>query len=270
MAKPMTAAQSIAMLKKWHIPYIEHGSWETHNRGSRGNGFSDINGLIVHHTGSSGLDQWESLYDGTAALPGPLCHWGLDQKGTIHNIGWGRCNHAGGGDPAVLKHVINEDYTGVLHTKYGEGDPGATDGNGHFYGVEIWYDGSHEMSDEQYFTLMRLSAAICDFHKWSEKSVIAHGEWNNQKWDPGVSKDHMMNMSVVREDIAETIKLGPAMTSKPVVYKDVWEFDGAEPPTGHATPDNPTWAAINIARMSAEYAEKAFKNTEEILKILKG
>jgi LysM repeat protein len=70
------------------------------------------------------------------------------------------------------------------------------------------------MTDAQYAALRKLAAAICDFHDWSEKSVIGHGEWGSPgKWDPGISPGKMMNMAEVREDIKETLK--PKAPAKP-------------------------------------------------------
>ncbi|MGS2592286.1 peptidoglycan recognition protein family protein [Streptomyces hebeiensis] len=188
----------------------------------------------------------------------------------LHTIGWGRTNHAGGGDPNVLQHVISENYSGLLKPKYGNSD--GVDGNARFYGVEIWYSGSHSMTDEQYYTLTRLGAAVCNYHSWSSLSVIGHGEWSNDKWDPGISKNKMANMSLVRSDISEAIKRGPnpvTVPKKSQTYKDVWESDFAQPPTGRETKDNPTWTPINVIRATAEDARKALANTEEILRILK-
>ncbi|WP_346347244.1 peptidoglycan-binding protein [Streptomyces sp. YIM 121038] len=171
-----------------------------------------MNGFMVHHTGSDADDQRAMLYEGISGLPGPLCHFGLDQDGTVHLIGWGRANHAGSGDPDVLRAVQNEDY--------GKNPPAdnesSVDGNARFYGVEIWYSGSHRMSDAQYRTLLKLAAAVCDFHGWSEKSVIGHGEWGSPgKWDPGYKPGHMMDMAAVRADVKAALKPGGKPPTKP-------------------------------------------------------
>jgi len=209
----MTPSQIVAQLKKWGIKYAEYKSWETHNRNHMGK-WGPVNGFMVHHTGSDSKDQRELLYSGISGLPGPLCHFGLAQDGTVHLVGWGRANHAGSGDPDVLSAVINESY--------GANPPvdnqSSVDGNARFYGVEIWYSGSHAMTSAQYATLRKLAAAICDFHGWSEKSVIGHGEWGSPgKWDPGISSGKMMNMAEVRADIKAT--LGGSKTPDPVPSK---------------------------------------------------
>lgn len=258
MATPMTASQIVAQLKKWDIKYVEVKTWETHNREGHG-AWGPVNGFIWHHTGADVSNAAEYagsvLYNGLSTLPGPLCHFGLAPNGVVYLVGWGRANHAGGGDPVSLNHVINEDYTGQLRPT--KGNSNGVDGNSHFYGVEIMYSGSHKMTDAQYATARKLSAAICDFHDWSELSCIAHGEWSSDKWDPGYASGKIMDMVAVRKDIKATIRAGanptPPPTGDPVSdktagYKEVWDLDAATPPAGHATEANPTWAPMSILR----------------------
>lgn len=279
MATPMTASQIVGQLKKWGIKYVECSvggeSWKTHNREGHG-AWGGMNGFIWHHTGadvSNAKSYAEgTLWSGISGLPGPLCHFGLAPDGTVYLVGWGRANHAGGGDPVVLDHVINEDYTGQLHPT--KGNSNGVDGNAHFYGVEIMYSGSHKMTDAQYKTALKLSAAICDFHDWSEKSCIAHGEWSSDKWDPGYASGKIMDMVAVRKDIAATIKAGAKPTTTPppppptnpeptvdkpdvkdATYKSVWDLDAATPPAGHATTENPTWAPMSLLKGIYEKVE---------------
>ncbi|MEU6704715.1 peptidoglycan-binding protein [Streptomyces wuyuanensis] len=194
----MTPAQIVAQLKKFDIPFAEYKDWEKHNRNHKGP-WGPVHGLMVHHTGSDSKDQRELLYKGVNGLPGPLSQFGLGQDGTVHLIGWGRANHAGLGDDDVL-HAVKEELT------LPEDNESNTDGNRHFYGVEIWYSGAHAMTDAQYATLRKLAAAICDFHDWTEKSVIGHGEWGSPgKWDPGHKPGQMMDMDDVRADIKATL-----------------------------------------------------------------
>ncbi|MFM9649961.1 N-acetylmuramoyl-L-alanine amidase [Streptomyces galilaeus] len=199
----MTPAQLLAQLRKWGLRYVEYGNWKTHNRDDEtGKPFGPVHGFMVHHTGSDSKDQRAVLRDGIEGLPGPLCHFGLAQDGTVYLIGWGRTNHAGSGDPDVLAAVKAENY--------GDNPPldnqSIVDGNDCFYGVEIWYSGSHEMTDAQYAALRKLAAAVLDFHEWSEKSVIGHGEWGSPgKWDPGYASGRMMAMADVRADIRSTL-----------------------------------------------------------------
>lgn len=269
MANPMTAAQVLAALKKWGVPVREMSEWKTHNRNQKG-AWGPLNGFVWHHTGSDGTAQSQFLYDGSTVLPGPLCHIGLDQNGTAWLIGWGRTNHAGGGDPVVLSHVVNEDYTGVL--KPTKGNSNGVDGNAHFYGMEIWYSGSHGMTHAQYSAALKVSAAILDFHKWTSKSVIGHGEWSNDKWDPGYSSGKMMDMSAVRNDIAATLKAGPGaketdtVAVKSTTYKQVWETDAATPPAGHETDKNKTWAPMSLLKYTCEQIDVLNKKIDALSK----
>jgi hypothetical protein len=209
----MTPVQLLTQLKKWGIKYEEYKDWKTHNRNHKG-AWGPVHGFMVHHTGSDSKDQRELLYKGTADLPGPLCHFGLAQDGTVHLVGWGRANHAGLGDDDVLDAVIDERPAPV-------DDESNTDGNARFYGVEIWYSGGHAMTDAQYKTLRLLAAAVCDFHGWSPESVIGHGEWGSPgKWDPGISPGKMMDMDKVRKDIRTTLGSKPAQApTKPPAPK---------------------------------------------------
>ncbi|MFD7995526.1 peptidoglycan recognition protein family protein [Streptomyces mexicanus] len=238
MATPMTATQVVAQLKKWGLKYVEIPGWATHNRAGHG-AWGPVNGFIWHHTGadvSNGKSYAAgTLYNGLASLPGPLCHFSIGTDGTVYLVGWGRANHAGGGDPAVLQHVIDEDYSGQLHPT--KGNSNGVDGNARFYGVEIQYSGSHKMTDAQYAAARRLSAAILDFHGWSEKSVIAHGEWSSDKWDPGYAPNRIMAMPGVRADVKATLAAGPGGT--PSVPQeddmdpiDVWAYKGKKNPAG--------------------------------------
>lgn len=223
MATPMTDDQIVAMLKKWGVKYNEIGGWRTHNRNSKG-AWGPVNGFIWHHTGADVTAAnarsyaASTLYNGLAELPGPLCQFSIGVDGTVYLVGWGRANHAGGGDPAVLQHVIDEDYTGQL--KPTKGNSNGVDGNARFYGVEIQYSGSHAMTDAQYKAALRLSAAICAWHGWSEKSVIAHGEWSSDKWDPGYAPSKIMNMVGVRDDVAHTLTAGTTPEEDDVALTD--------------------------------------------------
>ena len=268
MATPMTAVQVVAQLKKWGIRYVEIPGWATHNRNSKG-AWGPVNGFIWHHTGAAvsaaNAKSYaaSTLYNGLADLPGPLCQFSIGADGTVYLVGWGRANHAGGGDPAVLQHVVNEDYSGQLKPTRGNAD--GVDGNAHFYGVEIQYSGSKPMADVQYKTALRLSATLLDFHDWTERSVIAHGEWSNDKWDPGYAPSKIMAMPGVRADVKATLTAGPdqeddvaltdadkkwiADTVKAQSFAGVWKTDGIGAPADAVdVKTNPTWQAQSMLR----------------------
>jgi hypothetical protein len=273
MATPMTATQVVAQLKKWGLKYVEVPGWATHNREGHG-AWGPVNGFIWHHTGADVANAKayaaSTLYNGITGLPGPLCHFSIGLDGTVYLVGWGRANHAGGGDPAVLQHVIAEDYTGQLHPT--RGNSNGVDGNAHFYGVEIQYSGNHAMADAQYKAALRLSAAILDFHSrpdrgaWGEDalSVIAHGEWSSDKWDPGYAPSKIMAMPSVRADVKTTLTAGPtqedpmAGITKQDIHNAVWRIDDVPAGSTEKNPDNKTWVPETFLRGT-------FENTVKLL-----
>jgi hypothetical protein len=269
----MTASQAVAQLKKWRIKYVEIPGWATHNRNSKG-AWGGVNGFIWHHTGADvDVDDAKgyasgTLYRGLADLPGPLCHFSIGKDGTVYLVGWGRANHAGGGDPAVLNHVINEDYSSQLHPTKGNRD--GVDGNAHFYGVEIQYSGSHAMAPAQYAAALKLSAAILDFHDWSERSVIAHGEWSSDKWDPGYAPGKIMAMPAVRADVKATLAAGPNQEDDDMQLSDQIPLGDWVPQTW---PDDKGLADKKLAVATAlgsgyAHARRASENTTKILTTL--
>jgi LysM repeat protein len=226
MSDPITAAKLISQLKRWGVVVVQHDGpgftdtgdgWKTHNRGNRGKGFAP-RGLMWHHVGSD-VQSTAVLWNGRPGLPGPLSQAATDAQGRVHLIGHGRANHAGGGDPAVLKKVTSEKYSGILVPEYGEGDDGAEDGNAYFYGNEFIYSGSHGMTPAQYQAGLRWSCALLEHHKWNEKSTIGHGEWSEDKWDPGYKSGKMMDMEKVRLDIHRLLEKGP-QTYREYTVKD--------------------------------------------------
>jgi hypothetical protein len=229
-----------------------------------------------HHTGSNGSvsDQLNLLIKGYSALPGPLCNFGIDPNGVCHLIGWGRANHAGLGDDDVLRALIAED------DKFPVDNEANTDGNSRLYGAEFMYSGSRHMSDAQYKTGILLSCAIMDFHEWNENSIIAHGQWQPGKWDPGYRSGDMMNMEAVQADIAARFKKGPSPVTPPPVaddskpapksqtYKDTWNTDAMRKPGTHPSTDNPYWNPESILRYAAEQAAEANRKANIIMKHL--
>lgn len=202
----MTPSRFLELCTEWNVKFIPiKSTWTKNNRNHKGP-FGDMNGVMIHHTGTDMAvsDQCSLLYNGYSALPGPLCHSGIDPAGILRLAGWGRANHAGLGDPNVFAKVKGENYSGILKPKVAE-----VDGNAHFYGFEIMYSGSHEMSDAQRITAVRVAALICREHDWKAESVIGHGEWQPGKWDPGVSKGKMADMARFRDEVRQAIQEGP-------------------------------------------------------------
>ncbi|MEV8600434.1 N-acetylmuramoyl-L-alanine amidase [Streptomyces griseoviridis] len=179
MATPLTAEAFIAALRAEGLDVVEVGAWRTHNRNHKGP-WGPVNGVMIHHTVTKGSAYTVALCrDGHSALPGPLCHGVITKDGRVHLVGYGRANHAGSGDGAVLQAVVAE--------KALPADKQAnTDGNPHFYGFECENlgDGKDPWPEAQLEAIEKVVAAICRAHGWTERSVIGHLEWQPGKVDP--------------------------------------------------------------------------------------
>lgn len=209
MADPMTAAQFIAALRAEGCKVVEVRNWRTHNRNSKGE-WGPLNGVMIHHTVTSGTDASVRIcYDGYASLPGPLCHGVIDKQGVVHLVGWGRANHAGGGDPKVLSQVIDESY-GTAPSKPTKGNLDGVDGNARFVGFECINlgNGKDPWPEAQLDAMARAAAAVCRHYGWTEKSVIGHFEWSNDKIDP-----RGFTMASMRARVAARLK--PTYTVEP-------------------------------------------------------
>lgn len=205
MATPLSATAFLNALRAEGLSVVTVGSWATHNRNRKGP-WGPVNGVVMHHTGpwvtEAGIITY--CYNGDNALPGPLCHGVIDREGVVHLVGYGRANHAGGGDPNVLREVTNESYgTAPSAPKYHQGSPGAADGNSHFYGFECINSGSGKETwpAAQVEAMVRVGAAICRAHGWGYRSVIGHLEWSDWKEDP-----HGVPMPSLRTRIAERLQ----------------------------------------------------------------
>lgn len=190
MAKPMTAAKFLSVLKAEGLTVHEVGDWRTHTRGS-GPGSSrpwgpEVYGVVVHHTVTSSRDGSVALCrDGYSGLPGPLCHGVIDKAGHVWLVGYGRTNHAGGGDGDVLAAVRAQTYA-VRPPVPNVGNADGVDGNRHFYGFECINlgNGKDPWPDAQLLAIEKASAAICRYHGWKPQAVIGHLEWSDDKSDP--------------------------------------------------------------------------------------
>jgi hypothetical protein len=213
MAEPMTADEILSALDRWRVPHREVRGWRDRNRNHVG-AWGPVHGLLVHHTGDDAEDgvDLDLVVHGHGRLPGPLAQLGCDDAGTIWLVGWGRANHAGGGDPRVLRAVVAESYDErPPRPREHTGSAGATDGNCCFYGVETFYSGRHRPTGNARRSLTLLAAAVCDHHGWTEKSVIGHKEWSDWKPDPG-----RLDMVAFRGRVAARLEQGPpdAATSR--------------------------------------------------------
>ncbi|MFF2408199.1 N-acetylmuramoyl-L-alanine amidase [Streptomyces sp. NPDC058092] len=258
MAQPLTAAQVISALRAEGVRIVEVGNWRTHNRNSKG-AWGPVHGSIVHHTVTKGTASTVRIVrDGYADLPGPLCHGMIAKDGRVHMVGWGRANHAGGGDPRVLEQVIAESY-GTRPTPPTKGNANGIDGNARFYGWECENlgDGKDPWPKAQYQAIVRVQAALCRAHGWSAKSVIGHLEWSADKVDP-----RGFTMVRLRADVAERLK-HPASwdpgsdqeedpmagITKKDIFDAVWKTDAIGGPSDAADHEtNPTWQPQSILK----------------------
>lgn len=184
MAKPMTARQFLDALKAEGLKVSERTGWRTHNRNSKGS-WGPLHGVMMHHTASASEGIVDYCFSGEPDLPGPLCHAVIEKDGTVHLTGWGRANHAGGGDPEVLAAVI-EERTPLPPTQNHNGGMGAVDGNAHFIGFECVNEGNgvDPWPAVQRDAMQRAAAAVCRVYGWSAASVIRHMDWSDRKEDP--------------------------------------------------------------------------------------
>ncbi|MFE6494841.1 N-acetylmuramoyl-L-alanine amidase [Streptomyces sp. NPDC057748] len=135
MAAPLTADRLLQAFRTEGVRVVEVGSWRTRNRNHKGS-WGPVNGSLVHHTVTRGTDSTVRIVrDGYPDLPGPLCHGMIAKNGQVHLVGWGRANHAGGGDPKVLDQVVAESYSSSP-TPPTRGNANGVDGNARFYGWE--------------------------------------------------------------------------------------------------------------------------------------
>lgn len=189
MATPMSAAEFKAALIAEGCNVREHDpSWSTHNRNHKG-AWGPLNGVMIHHTG--GLNAEGFVWSGSSDLPGPLCHAYINKAGEVVLIGWGRTNHAGGGDPDSLAAVIAESYP-IPAPNTHDGGAGSVDGNSHFVGYECENrgDGRDPWPDVQLDAMVRATAAVLRHYGWSAGSALRHMDWSDWKSDPkGVDWD---------------------------------------------------------------------------------
>lgn len=184
MSNPATAAKFIAALKARGVKVREVRDWRTHNRNSKGS-WGPLYGVMMHHTAGVFEGIVDFCYNGSAELPGPLCQGVIDKDGVVHLVGWGRANHAGGGDPDVLT-AVKAERTPLPKTNEHQGSAGAVDGNAHFIGFECVNkgDGKDPWPKVQLDAMAAAAAAVCDLYGWSAKSVIRHKDWSDYKSDP--------------------------------------------------------------------------------------
>ncbi|WP_240926178.1 N-acetylmuramoyl-L-alanine amidase [Streptomyces sp. JB150] len=211
MATPLTAARFLQALRDEGCTVVEVGDWRNHNRNQAG-AWGPVHGVMIHHTVTSGSARTVELCrTGYTNLPGPLCHGVITKDGRIHLVGYGRANHAGAGDPDVLRAVIDERALPA-------DNEASTDGNRHFYGFECENlgDGQDPWPAAQVDAIVRASAALCRAHGWGQTdgsahtSTIGHMEWQPGKVDPRPAPGGAdVRMPTLRARVAERLKHPP-------------------------------------------------------------
>lgn len=207
MADPIPASTLVQILRAEGCRVVEYKEWRTHHRPATAGKWGPINGVMIHHTVTSGTaSSVELCYRGHSTLPGPLCHGVIAKDGTIYLVGNGRANHAGLGDDDVLRAVINES------ADLPPDNEANVDGNARFYGFECvnMGDGEDPWPAEQLDGIERAAAAICRHYGWSARSVIGHLEWQPGKVDP-----RGFSMASMRTRIQARLGVKPQPTPAP-------------------------------------------------------
>ncbi|MEU8898079.1 N-acetylmuramoyl-L-alanine amidase [Nocardia sp. NPDC048505] len=81
------------VLRAAGLRVIEHEGWRERGHGD----FRDIRGVLCHHTGGGGPNDWRIVQHGRPDLAGPLAQLVLEKDGTYRVIAAGVCWHAGAG-----------------------------------------------------------------------------------------------------------------------------------------------------------------------------
>ena len=232
MARPLKPREILAAFDQWGVPHDQSNGWKTRSNRS---GWSrrGVSGCMHHHTGGDSSDAAERAFiirGDPPKKPGPLANFGVTDDGRIDIIAAGAANHAGNGDPRVLRAVQQESFDRFPpRTRMQHKTPGAIGGNGKFYGWETYYgDGSDPtINDKQYRVLILSTAAIISAldaidgpeTRWTGKSVIGHKEWSTNKHDPAG-----VDMSVDRADVDWCLTHGPEASHR-------WFVTGQRPNT---------------------------------------
>ena len=218
MARPLKPSEILATFERWGVPHHTVPGWRTRSNNT-GWSPSGISGCMHHHTAgdSPDADQLALLLRGRPPkVPPPLANFGVRDDGRIDVIAAGAANHAGRGDPRVLRAVQRESYDRFPpKTRMHHKTPGAVGGNGKLYGWETYcgVGSDRDMNPKQYRVLVLSTAAIISALdaidgpsvRWTAKSCIGHKEWSTNK-----PVDPRIDMSVDRADIQWCLDHGPA------------------------------------------------------------
>lgn len=201
MATPLTAQRFELLARAAKIALVPYDGWTTRNRGQRGDGWgktdrnpTGVHGVMWHHTVTRDVAGTIRIVKDTgqsAEVPAPLYAGVVDDLGRLHMVGWGRCNHAGLGDPDALASVIREDG------KFPRPNEATVDGNARFYGFAFinMGDGKEPYTKPQLETAVKVSTLLLREHGWNQNSLIGHRNWQPGKIDPhGPQGDVMIGL----------------------------------------------------------------------------
>ncbi len=203
------------VLRAEGVELVEYPGWQNRGHGD----FSDIRGVMVHHTGSDNATA-ASIANGRPDLAGPLSQLHIARDGMVTVVAVGVAWHAGVGMYPWLPTNM---------------------GNWHMIGIECANSGTSPTAphrtnwpDAQYFALVNCCAAINRRLSQTSARTIGHKEYAGRaqgKWDPGA-----IDMDILRADIQARIGAGPgaAPTPRPPVpvglYADVLLYRGSQGP----------------------------------------
>jgi len=230
MAGPLSNDRLLAALKREGCRVVERDGWRTRRRPASTGTFGPINGVMIHHTVTSGeISSVELCERGYSTLPGPLCQLVIGKSGIVYLISNGRANHAGKGDPDILRVVQQEDYN---RDRLLVPNEATTDGNDNFYGMECVNlgDGKDPWPEVQRDAIVRASAAILREYGgpaqgWTAKSAIGHKEWQPGKIDPrtgagGVDVSPPVLRRLIDERLAHSASWSPSTTTPPPAQQE--------------------------------------------------
>lgn len=226
------------------------------NDGPHIRGWTDWNGITIHHTagpmlsGGAALTYTRNiLIGGNGSTPGPLCLAGIDADGRILMTGAGRANHIGSISQRGLDAMRAASFslTGSQNLR-GSG----VDGNSCTLGFEILAPGAP--NGRQRDAAVRASAALCRLARWTGQEVHGHGEVSSQRdfSDPG------LDMGAFRRDVMARIGGGPAPAPAPApaptAPAPAAEVPGAAPWWGNRPfPQEPAHLSVTQLRQAMEH-----------------
>nr|WP_232542340.1 N-acetylmuramoyl-L-alanine amidase [Nocardia bovistercoris] len=106
------------VLRAEGLSVIEHLGWRDRGHGD----FADIRGVLCHHTGGGGPDDWRIVQNGRPDLEGPLAQLVLERDGAYRVIAAGVCWHAGRGRwPGWPTNNANYHVIGIEAVSRGDG-----------------------------------------------------------------------------------------------------------------------------------------------------